>query len=132
MNYQRVSDASHVLSTEEALKHWDRRRPSTSHSSLELRNVSQMSARNDAMMRVSSKFILLQDWRLGSESRKLYGLPPRRISEWFPGWHTTRRFRSQLWPAIGRPLSLHAPLLHDLVRVVNPLVGAWITVLEKS
>jgi len=236
MDYQRVSDAGHVLTTEAALKHWDRRRPSTSHSSLELQSISQISARIDAMMRaviwmeqrgldvnadhlldvgaatgyglwqfllsgfpighlhgidlfadriseglsrtpgldlrlgdatampykdgefglvceqfcfchipddaakvkiaaemmrVSGKFILLQDWRLGSASRSLYGLSPRRIREWFPGWRVSRRFRSQLWPPVGRPLSLFAPLLYDLFRMVNPLVGSWITVLEK-
>jgi hypothetical protein len=236
MTYQRVSDAAHVVATEAALKHWDVRRPSTSHSSIEPYNVGQMSARvwallrcvvwmesqgldvskdevldvgaatgyglwqfllsgfslaqlhgidlfedrvaaglartpgldlrvGDAtampyrdgefalvceqfcfchvpdaeakrkiaaeMMRVSSRFILIHDWRMGSKSRKLYSVSQAKIAEWFPGWRVRLRTRSQLWPPIGRPLSLYAPLMYDALRLVNPLVGSWMTVLER-
>jgi SAM-dependent methyltransferase len=83
------------------------------------------------MMRVSGKFILIHDWRMGSQSRKLYGVSRARIAEWFPGWQVRQRTRSQLWPILGRSLSLYAPLLYDTLRMVNPLVGSWMTVLER-
>ena len=236
MDYQRVSDAPHVIATEAALKHWDVRRPSASHASIEPYNVGQMSARVSAllksvvwmeahglditkdqvldvgaaqgyglwqfllsgfpiahlhgidlfedrvaegkrrtpgldlrtadatampfadkefglvceqfcfchipdedakrriaaeMMRVSSRFILIHDWRMGSQPRQLYPVSQRRIAAWFPGWRVVLRTRSQLWPQIGRPLSLHAPLLYDLFRLFNPFVGSWMTVLQR-
>jgi Methyltransferase domain len=236
MQYQRPSDAPHVLTTEDALKHWDTRRPSTSHASIEPHNVGQMSARVNAllrsvvwmesrgldittdhvldvgaaqgyglwqfllsgfptshlhgidlfedriaegrkrtpgidlrvgdatampysdrefglvceqfcfchipdegakrriaaeMMRVSSKFILIHDWRMGSTSRKLYPVSQTKIAAWFPGWQVRHRMRSQLWPPIGRPLALYAPLLYDVFRVVNPFVGSWMSVLQR-
>jgi hypothetical protein len=236
VNYRRVSDAAHVRATEDALKHWDMRRPSTSCASIEPYNTGQMSARVGAllrsvvwmeahglditkdhvldvgaaqgyglwqfllsglplshlhgidlfedrvaegrrrtpgldlrhgdatampyadgefglvceqfcfchipdevaktriaaeMMRVSSKFILIHDWRMGSASRKLYPVSQSKIATWFPGWRVGFRTRSQLWPQIGRPLSLYTPLLYDLFRTVNPLVGSWMTVLHR-
>jgi len=236
MDYRRVSDAPHVVATEQALKHWDVRRPSTSHASIEAHNIGQMSARvaallrsvawmeahglditqdhvldvgaaqgyglwqfllsglplshlhgidlfedrvaegkrrtpgldlrlgdatampyadgefglvceqfcfchipdEDAkrriaaeMMRVSGKFILIHDWRMGSASRRLYAVSQANIAAWFPGWRVRFRTRSQLWPQIGRPLSLYAPLLYDLFRIVNPFVGSWMTVLQR-
>jgi hypothetical protein len=83
------------------------------------------------MMRVSRRFILIHDWRAGSTRKKLYGVSQARIREWFPGWKVGARFRSQLWPPIGRPLSRHAGLLYDAARIVNPLVGSWMTVLHR-
>lgn len=83
------------------------------------------------MMRVARDFIVVHDWRMGSASRKLYGVPKRRIREWFPGWDIAARFRSQLWPPIGRPVSRFAPLLYDALRIVNPLVGSWVSVLVR-
>jgi SAM-dependent methyltransferase len=237
MQYKRVSDAAHVVATENALRHWDARRPSTSHASIEPHNIGQMSSRVDAllrsvawmeahgldittdhvldvgaaqgyglwqfllsgfpisslhgidlfedrvaegcnrtpgldlrvgdatampyadgefalvceqfcfchipddeakrkiaaeMMRVSNKFILIHDWRLGSRSRKLYAVSQAKISHWFPGYRVMLRTRSQLWPPIGRPLSLYAPLLYDAFRIINPFVGSWMTVLQKQ
>jgi len=237
MDYNRVSDADHVVATEDALKHWDQRRPSSSHASIEPYNIGQLAARvaasvrtvvwmeahglditqdhvldvgaatgyglwqfllsgfalshlhgidlfadrvaegkkrtptmdlrvgdatampyangefglvceqfcfchvpdEDAkrkiaaeMMRVSSKFILIHDWRMGSGSRRLYAVSQAKIAEWFPGWRVGFRTRSQLWPPLGRPLSSYAPLLYDLFRVINPFVGSWMTVLQKE
>ncbi len=237
MEYKRISDAAHVVATEDALKHWDVRRPSTSQQSIEPYNVGQMSARVDAllrsvvwmeahglditkdhvldvgaaqgyglwqfllsgfpitnlhgidlfedrvaegkrrtpgldlrvgdatampfangefalvceqfcfchipdeeakrkiaeeMMRVSSKFILIHDWRMGSEARKLYSVSQTKIASYFPRYRVMLRTRSQLWPPIGRPLSLYAPLLYDMFRVINPFVGSWMTVLQKQ
>lgn len=83
------------------------------------------------MMRLSRGYILIHDWRMGSSSRKLYSVSTARIREWFPGWETAARFRSQLWPPIGRPISRFAPLLYDVARMVNPLVGSWITILTR-
>src|SRR5205814_425450 len=64
------------------------------------------------MMRVARRFIMIHDWRAGSESRKLYGVSLKRIRCWFPGWVIGARFKSQLWPPVGRPLSRHAPRLY--------------------
>lgn len=83
------------------------------------------------MMRVSKGFIVIHDWRAGSASRKLYGVSQARIREWFPGWQVVARYRSQLWPPIGRPLSRSAWPLYDLARAFNPLVGSWLTVLRR-
>jgi SAM-dependent methyltransferase len=83
------------------------------------------------MMRVSRGFILIHDWRMGSSSRKLYGVSKARIRGWFPGWDIAARFRSQLWPPIGRPISRLAPMLYDLARLAGPLVGSWMTVLAR-
>lgn len=84
------------------------------------------------MMRVSKRFILIHDWRAGSASRKLYGVSQSRIRQWFPGWKVTARYRSQLWPPLGRPLSRFAWPLYDAARIFNPLVGSWLTVLQRS
>ena len=83
------------------------------------------------MMRVSRGFILIHDWRMGSASRQLYGVSRARMREWFPGWEIGARFRSQLWPPLGRPISRLAPLLYDVARLVGPLVGSWITILSR-
>jgi hypothetical protein len=50
---------------------------------------------------------------------------------WFPGWEIGARFRSQLWPPLGRPISRLAPLLYDVARLAGPLVGSWITILSR-
>ena len=83
------------------------------------------------MMRVSRSFILIHDWRMGSASRQLYGVSRARMREWFPGWEIGARFRSQLWPPLGRPISRLAPLLYDVARLAGPLVGSWITILSR-
>ena len=83
------------------------------------------------MMRVSRGFILIHDWRMGSASRQLYGVSKARMREWFPGWEIGARFRSQLWPPLGRPISRLAPLLYDVARLAGPLVGSWITILSR-
>lgn len=83
------------------------------------------------MMRVASRFIMIHDWRMGSPSRKLYGVSKARIRAWYPGWQMAARFRSQLWPPIGRPISRWMPLLYDFARLASPLVGSWITVLTR-
>lgn len=84
------------------------------------------------MMRVSKRFILIHDWRAGSASRKLYSVSPQKIRDWFPEWSPITRVRSQLWPPIGRPLSRFAWPLYDLARAFSPLVGSWITVLQRD
>lgn len=83
------------------------------------------------MMRVSSKYILIHDWRIGSASKQLYSVSKADISRWFPGWKIAYRVPSQLWPPIGRPLSRFAWPLYDLLRGINPLVGSWMTVLHR-
>jgi SAM-dependent methyltransferase len=83
------------------------------------------------MMRVSRRYILIHDWRLGSDSRELYGVSQAKIRKWFPGWKVMGRHRSQLWPPIGRPLSSFAWPLYDMVRMFSPLVGSWMTVLHR-
>ena len=84
------------------------------------------------MARVTRRWILIHDWRMGSASRKLYGVGQSRIAAWFPGFRVTARFKSQLWPVIGRPVSRYVPKLYDVARMVNPLVGSWITVLQRN
>lgn len=83
------------------------------------------------MMRVSRQFILIHDWRMGSKSKQLYGVTQAKIRTWFPGWHVVDRFRSQLWPPLGRPFSRFAWPLYDLARAFSPLVGSWFTVLHR-
>lgn len=83
------------------------------------------------MMRVSRKFIIVHDWRAGSERRNLYGVSKARIRNWFHGWRVVGRYRSQLWPPIGRPLSRLAWPLYDAARIINPFVGSWLTVLHR-
>lgn len=84
------------------------------------------------MMRVSKRYILIHDWRAGSERKKLYSVSQANIRQWFPGWNIALRVPSQLWPPIGRPLSSHAWPLYDLARMFSPLVGSWMTVLSCS
>lgn len=83
------------------------------------------------MMRVSKRYIIIHDWRAGSERKQLYSVSQSNIARWFPGWTIAARYRSQLWPPIGRPLSRFAWSLYDLARALSPLIGSWMTVLTK-
>lgn len=84
------------------------------------------------MLRVAKPggFILIHDWRMGSESRKLYGMSKKRISDWF-NLPVVGRYRSQLFPQIGRPVSTHVPFLYPLMRLIPFATGSWVTVLRK-
>jgi len=85
------------------------------------------------MLRVTKPggYILVNDWRMGSESKKLYGMSVSRIKAFFPGLPIVARYRSQLFPPIGRPVSKYFPALYGLFRLVPFLTGSWLTVLQK-
>ena len=95
-------------------------------------NIEAKMAMAREMSRVADRFILIHDWRAGSASRSIYAVSKSHIRAWFPAWRIAARFRSQLWPPLGRPLSRYAPPLYGLATAINPLVGSWMTVLVRN
>lgn len=87
------------------------------------------------MLRVTKPggFILINDWRVGSRSRKLYGMGLTSIRRFFPPpAQIVGRYRGQLFPPIGRPVSRYVPALYAVLRLVPFLTGSWVTVLRKA
>lgn len=77
-------------------------------------------------------YIFVHDWRMTMERIKIYGPSFGRIARMFEGASLVRRYRSQLFPPVGRMLSRFAPSLYFPARRIPFLCGSWLTVLRKE